>query len=532
MKPLHLIITALLIAAHAALHAATPSTPNVVLIFADDLGYGDLGCYGATKVKTPNIDRLAREGRRFTDAHSASAVCTPSRYGLLTGQYPFRAAGGRGIWGPAPISSPLLIDTETLTVADVFKSRGYDTAVFGKWHLGFRSERNDWEKPLRPGPQDLGFDYYFGMPVVNSAPPYVYVENDRVVGADPADPLMLIAKSGKEATPLTPIPKEASQRSPNAFSGAVAAHKLFNDYEVGTKLTEKATAWIKSRGGKPFFAYFATTQIHHPFTPAKRFQGTSQAGLYGDFIHELDWIVGEVRKSLEDAGVADNTLILFTSDNGGMFNHGGRHAAELGHKINGELLGSKFGVWEGGHRVPFIAWWPGKIPAGTVSGQLLSSVDLLATVAAIVGRELTAAERRDSINMLPALTENPEKPLRTELVACPSKPSHMSLRKGKWMYIPARSDGGFGGSKPTDHAWGGPSVTKLVGTPNSDIEDGKFKPDAPEAQLYDLEADRNQTTNLYSRFPAVVSEMRAALESYRSGTQAAPKRNQLKKGVR
>ena len=315
----------------------------------------------------------------------------------------------------------------------------------------------------------------------------------------------------------------------NEFSGAVEAHKLFNDYEVGTKLTEKATEWIKSRNGKPFFAFFATTNIHHPFTPAKRFQGTSQAGLYGDFIHELDWIVGEVRKSLEDAGVANNTLILFTSDNGGMFNSGGSHAAELGHKINGDLLGSKFGVWEGGHRVPFIAWWPGKVPAGTVSNQLLSSVDLMATVAAIVGRDLTDTERRDSINMLPVLTGNPDKALRTELVACPNSKAHLSLRKGKWMYIPAQSDGGFTGSKPGDHALGGAAVTLLVGTPNSDIEDGKIKPDAPPAQLYDLEADRNQTTNLYNRFPEVVSEMQAALESYRQATPPAPGRNPKRK---
>jgi arylsulfatase A-like enzyme len=488
--------------------------PNIVLIFADDLGYGDVGCYGATKVKTPNIDRLASEGRRFTDAHSASAVCTPSRYGLLTGQYPFRAAAGKGLWGPAAIPSPLLIDTEMLTVADVFKSKGYDTAVFGKWHLGFGKGNNEWKEPLRPGPQDLGFDYYFGMPVVNSAPPYVYVENDRIVGSDPADPLEPAKKSGKAPTPLTPLDKGASNRVANQFSGAVAAHKLFNDYEVGTKLTEKTTEWIKSRNGKPFFAFFATTNIHHPFTPAKRFQGTSQAGIYGDFVHELDWIVGEVRKSLEDAGVANNTLILFTSDNGGMFNSGGSQAAELGHKINGDLLGSKFGVWEGGHRVPFIAWWPGKVPAGTVSNQLLSSVDLMATVAAIVGRDLTDTERRDSINMLPVLTGNPEKALRTELVACPNSKAHLSLRKGKWMYIPAKDDGGFGGST------GGAGATKWVGTPNSDIADGKIKPDAPPAQLYDLETDRNQTTNLYNRFPEVVSEMKAALESYRSAKSA------------
>jgi arylsulfatase A len=526
MNLLSILLLAHLIAVSAL---AADQRPNIVLILADDLGYGDVGCYGATKVKTPNIDRLASEGRRFTDAHSASAVCTPSRYGLLTGQYPFRAAGGRGIWGPAPATSPLLIDTEMLTVADVLKSRGYDTAVIGKWHLGFGNGKNEWKEPLRPGPQDLGFDYYFGMPVVNSSPPYVYVENDRIVGSDPADPLVLVGKGGKETTPITLIPKEAGNRSPNAFSGAVEAHRLFNDYEVGTKLTEKATEWIKSRNGTPFFAFFATTNVHHPFTPAKRFQGTSQAGLYGDFVHELDWIVGEVRKSLEDAGLADNTLILFTSDNGGMFNHGGRHAAELGHQINGSLLGSKFGVWEGGHRVPFIAWWPGKIPPGTVSNQLLSSVDLMATVAAIVDRELNDAERRDSINMLPALTENPEKALRTELVACPNKPSHMSLRKGKWMYIPAQSDGGFGGSKPDQHAWGGAAVTQLVGTPNSDIENGKIKPGAPPSQLYDLEADRNQTTNLYNEKPEVVAEMAALLKSYRNAMPPTSETTKRKK---
>ncbi|MGJ8644423.1 MAG: sulfatase family protein [Luteolibacter sp.] len=500
------------------LSASAAEPPNVVLIFADDLGYGDLGCYGATKVKTPNIDKLAAEGKKFTDAHSASAVCTPSRYGLMTGQYPLRGNGGKGIWGPAAITSPLIIDTETLTIADVFKDSGYDTAAFGKWHLGFKEGKNDWQEPLSPGPNDLGFDYYFGMPVVNSAPPYVYVENDRVVGGDSEDPLVHLGRNSKEKpTPITPIPPEAAQRSANQFSGAVEAHKLFNDYEVGTKLTEKATAWIKSREKKPFFLYFATTNVHHPFTPAKQFQGTSEAGPYGDFVHELDWIVGEVRKSLEEAGVADNTLIIFTSDNGGMFNHGGRHAAELGHKINGDLLGSKFGIWEGGHRIPFIAWWPGKIEAGSVSGQLMNSVDMLATFAQLTGMPLGEDKKQDSINMLPALTGNPDQALRTEMVMTPHKPSHTAIRKGKWMYIPAKSDGGFTGSKPNQHAWGGPAVTKLVGTPNSDIENGKFKKGAPNAQLYDLEADPNQTKNVIKDFPEVVQEMQALLKEYKSG---------------
>ena len=501
--------------------SASSDRPNVVLIFADDLGYGDLGCYGATKLKTPNIDKLAAEGKRFTDAHSSSAVCTPSRYGLLTGEYPYKGNNGKGIWGPAPITSPLLIPTDTTTVADVFKKSGYDTAVFGKWHLGFKEGKNDWQAPLRPGQQDLGFDYYFGMPVVNSAPPYVYVENDTIVGADPADPIVYVGRNGKNTTPITPIlPKEA-QRSPNQFTGAVEAHKLFNDYEVGTKLTEKATEWIKSRKEIPFFCYFSTTNVHHPFTPAKRFQNTSESGVYGDFVHELDWIVGEVMKTLEETGVADNTLIIFTSDNGGMFNLGGRAAAELGHKINGNLLGSKFGIWEGGHRIPFIAKWPGKIAPGTVSDQLTISVDLLATAAAITGQKL--ADQKDSINILPALTGTPDKPLRGEMFITPHKPSHMAYRKGKWMFIPAQNDGGFRGSKPGQHAWGGPAVTKLVGTPNSDIENGKLKKGAQKVQLFDLEADVNQTKNVAKDHPEIVKEMTAAIKKARQEVGAQKK---------
>ena len=328
--------------------AAADSEPNVVLIFADDLGYGDLGCYGATKVQTPNIDRIAAEGRRFTDAHSVSAVCTPSRYALLTGQYPLRANGGRGVWGPAPVTSPLIVDTDRTTIADVFKSNGYKTSAFGKWHLGFKRGKNDWQAPLRPGPQDLGFDYYFGMPVVNSAPPYVYVENDHVVGSDPQDPLIHLGRNAKGITPITKIPPEAAQRSANQFGGARKAHQLYNDYQVGTTLAEKSVAWIREHKKNPFFLYLATTNIHHPFTPAKRFQGTSQCGLYGDYIHELDWIVGELLACLDENGLTENTLVIFTSDNGGMFNRGGQAAFKDGHRQNGELLGFKFGAWEGG----------------------------------------------------------------------------------------------------------------------------------------------------------------------------------------
>ena len=498
------------------LEAASSTPPNVVLIFADDLGYGDVGCYGATKVQTPNIDRLAKEGRRFTDAHSVSAVCTPSRYALLTGEYPLRGNGGRGVWGPAPITSPLLINTEQLTVADVLKNSGYDTAVLGKWHLGFGEGRNNWKEPLRPGPQDLGFDYYFGMPVVNSAPPYVYVENDRVVGGDPADPLVHLGRNKKGVTPITPIPPEAAQRSPNQFGGAKKAHKLYNDYQVGTKFAEKSVEWIKARKNKPFFLYLATTNIHHPFTPAKRFQGTSQCGLYGDYIHELDWMVGEILMCLEDNGLSDNTLVIFTSDNGGMFNRGGQAAFKRGHKLNGDLLGFKFGVWEGGHRVPFIVRWPEKVKAGTTSNQLIGHVDMLATIAAATGQKLDKAQQGDSVNMLPAFVGEPDKPIRDHLILAPHKGTHLSVRKGKWMYIPRQGSGGFGGRNPGDHGFAGPPAANFIGSVNSDFEDGKYKKDAPPAQLYDLENDVNQTRNLFREHPDVVKELSALLQSYRA----------------
>ncbi len=497
--------------------------PNVVFILVDDLGYGDIGCYGATKVKTPNIDRIADEGKMFTDAHAASAVCTPSRYSLLTGQYPIRANNGKGIWGPATVSSELLINPEQITIADVFKNAGYQTAAIGKWHLGFKKGKNDWQEPLSPGPNDLGFDYYYGVPLVNSAPPFVYVENTSVVGGDPKDPLVYVGKGKEEeVTPITPIPPEASQRTVNMFKGAVKAHKLYNDYTIGTVLVEKATDWIVEKTTKisnqqkqnPFFLYLATTHIHHPFTPGSNFQGKSDADLYGDFIQELDWMVGQVTATLEKQGVADNTLVIFTSDNGAMLNLGGRNAVKAGHKINGDLLGFKFGVWEGGHRIPFIAKWPGKIKPKTVSDQLICNVDMLATFMELTGQNPNNLEGSDSINVLAAFTSNLEENIRKELLLAPRSEKHLSLRKGKWMYIPAKGSGGFRGSKPQHHAWGGAAAVNFVGGKNSEMENGKLKEDAQNAQLYNLEDDKYQTTNIYKMYPKVVEEMEAILKTY------------------
>lgn len=478
--------------------------PNVILIYADDLGYGDLSCQGATKVQTPNIDKLAAQGRRFTDAHSVSAVCTPSRYALLTGEYPIRIDS----WGPLNTLSKLLIDTTTLTVGKVFQNKGYATACLGKWHLGFGKEANDWQVPLGLGPNEVGFDYYWGIPFVNSGSPYVYVENQTVVGHDSDDPLIFLGRKNELGLPPSPtptFPKEASRKTENRFAGALKAHQLYDDEKTGTYLAEKAVDWISGNKDKPFFLYFATTNIHHPFTPAPRFKGTSQAGLYGDYIHELDWMVGEIVQSLEENDLTENTLIIVTSDNGGMLNLGGRIAVEQGHKINGDLLGFKFGVWEGGHRIPFIVKWPGKVPAGTVSDQLISNVDMLATFTALTQQELPMVNK-DSKNVLPTFLGETAV-VRKELLLAPRRPESLSLREGKWMYIPAQGSGGFGGSKPEHHAWGGYPAAAFVGSKNSDMENGKLKEDTPVAQLYDLETDPNQTKNVYAEHPDLVAKM-------------------------
>jgi len=481
--------------------AAEEKAPNVVVIFADDLGYGDLGCYGATKVKTPNIDQLAAEGRTFTDAHSASAVCTPSRYALITGEYPHR----KKLFVPVFHKTGLIIRPGTTTVANVMKRAGYATACIGKWHLGFGTGKPDWNGELKPGPLEVGFDYYFGVPIVNSHPPFVYVENRRVVGLTQEDPIVFGKKSVTRSFP--------EKMGINQVGGAKAAHELYDDEAVGTMLTEKAVGWIKQQKKKPFFLYLATTNIHHPFTPAKRFQGTSQCGRYGDFIHELDWIVGEVMKTLQEEGLDKNTLVIFTSDNGGMLNQGGQAAWKAGHKLNGDLLGFKFDAWEGGHRVPFIARWPGKIPADTTSDQLVSNIDLLATMAALTGEPVKKGEGPDSVNILPALTSTPRKMLRDHLVIAPRSSNHISLRQGDWIYIPARGNGGFNGKRIGEHLLGGPAAHRLTMQTNSDIANGKIKADAPPIQLYNLKKDPHQKQNVLRDHPEIAAKMKKLLDA-------------------
>ncbi|MDQ8208237.1 arylsulfatase [Coraliomargarita sp. SDUM461003] len=492
---------------------ADEGLPNVVLIVAEDLGYGDLACYGATKVNTPNIDQLAARGRKFTDAHSASAASSPSRYAVLTGEYPFR----RELWAPARNDAALLIDAEQATLATLFQAKGYATAFIGNWQLGFGEGGHDWSELLKSGPQQLGFDYFFGLPIGNSVSPFVYVENEQIVAADPADPLVYLGpKGGKAATPLTPIAPEAGKRSNNEFGGAVQAHAHYKDYEVGTRLTQQANDWIeRSTSGQerqPFFLYYSTVQIHHPYTPAPQFRGSSEAGLYGDVIHELDWIVGQLLAQLESQGVLEDTLIILTSDNGPMFSVVGQEAFKQGHDSRGELLGYKFSAWEGGHRVPFIASWPGKIVPGTQSDQLLCTLDLFASFAALTDQTNVAP---DSINMLPALLEDPEHPLRDHLLIAARQEGQLALRTGKWAYLPFQGGAGFKGRKPGQNNFAGPPAVAYSGRKNSDIQNGRIRKDAPPAQLYELETDLSQSTNLYHEHPDVVKQLVSQLSEYK-----------------
>ena len=501
--------------------------PNIVLIYADDLGYGDLSCYGATKVKTPRIDSLAKEGRLFTDGHSPSAVCTPSRYSLLTGEYPFR----KNIYSPIFLKSKLVIPEDTFTVADLMKDAGYKTGIVGKWHLGFQNNSPvDWNAPLKPGPLELGFDYYYGVPTVNSHPPFVYVENHHVVGHvyDPKspdyDPFSYQDGAGKQGY----TEKHHEKMKIDQIGGSKAAHSQYKDHDVGLHLAGKAVDWIDSNKEDPFFLMFATTHIHHPFTPAPQFQGTSEAGLYGDFLHELDYIVGMILDKLKSEGLDDNTLVIFTSDNGGMFNETGRKAWEMGHQMNGPLLGFKSDGWEGGHRVPFIAKWPGEIPAGTRSDQLISAIDLMATFSTITETPLPANAHSDGVDMAEAFTGQPNSQIRDHLICTPLKKNFLVLRKGKWAYLGGKGSSGWNGG-PSSHVASGTETLPITGYANSDVVEGEVSKTASPTQLYDLENDLQQATNLYNKYPEVVEQMAALLSTYRKDAQGAAKNRGTRK---
>lgn len=385
------------------------AAPNIVWIMADDLGYGDLSCLNeSSKIQTPNLDRLASEGMTFTDAHAPSAVCTPTRYGVMTGRYCFRSALKNGVLGGG---SPPLIATDRMTVPKLLKSHGYATAGFGKWHLGLdwatkdgqpvqNDMRNvDFTKPFAHGPTTLGFDYYYGISASLDMPPYTYLENNRAVAAP----------DGMTESKTFPI---------NWRSGPIAPG--FQHREVLATLTEKTTGfidrWAKEKSGKPFFGYVALTAPHTPVLPRERFKNITGAGDYGAFVAEVDWTVGEILRAIERAGATGNTLVIFTSDNGPERQMEQRKL-EYQHYSAYHFRGHKRDIWDGGHRIPFLAKWPGQIQAGSRTAELICLTDLMSTCAAIVGAKLPYNAGEDSYNILPALlSKTGGKPIREAVV--------------------------------------------------------------------------------------------------------------------
>ena len=471
--------------------------PNIIFILSDDIGYGDVGCYGATHVKTPNIDRLAKEGLRFTDAHATASVCTPTRFAFMTGRYAWRQTGT----GIAPGDSPALIQPGTVTVASLLKDAGYATGVVGKWHLGLGTTKTDFNGDIKPGPLELGFDYAFIIPATGDRVPCVFVENHRVVGYDPADPIQVSYRKKIGDGPFGNDPKAKLKIKGGPghkdsiingisrigfMTGGTAA--LWVDEDIADTITTKAVKFIEANKNKPFFLYLATHDIHEPMVPHPRFRGTSNCGWRGDVIHQLDWTVGEVLATLDKLKLTSNTLVIFTSDNGGAIKNtydDGTNPLQAQQKPNGVLRGNKASIYEGGHRVPFITFWPGKIPAGQSSGVLIGHVDSLATLAALTGAKIPTNAAPDSFNVLPAwLGEKTSKPLREHLVL-QTGPVPLGLRQGEWMLIKkeaaSRRD-----DKPPDFI--------------NDFE------------LYNLSTDIAEKTNLAAQQSARVKAMAARLQ--------------------
>ncbi|QDU88963.1 Arylsulfatase [Pirellulimonas nuda] len=475
MRPLLAYVFSALCAASQAIATGQPpapagreaARPNIVLIYADDIGYGDLSCYGAKKVATPNIDRLAAQGLRFTDAHSVASVCTPSRYSLLTGKYAFRQPGT----GIASGVEGLLVDPARTTLPSMLKGSGYATGIVGKWHLGLGVKPTDYNGKIRPGPNDVGFEYAWIMPATGDRVPCVWVENDRVVNLDPTDPIKLDyrVKRGEPRSFVNGVPRIGEQ------TGGEAA--LWDDENISTVVAQKSNAFMERHQAGPFFLEVSTHNIHVPRVPNPRFIGKSDCGVRGDAIVELDWIVGEVLGKLEALGLADNTLVMFSSDNGGVLDdngpdkvHGvGDPDGSNGHGPNGVLRGQKGTVWEGGTRVPMIARWPGHVRRG-VSDALVSQVDLLASLAALTGESIPAGEAPDSENQLAALM-GVDSTGRRSLVE-QRNADLFGFRQGMWKLFPAVGRGKGG-----------------------------------EARLYNLADDLGETNDLAADQPGRVKEM-------------------------
>ena len=453
--------------------AQAADRPNILIVLVDDMGYGDPGCYNPkSKIPTPHIDRLAGEGMRFTDAHAPEPLSHPSRYGLMTGRYPFRT--DVSVWPTQP-----LIEKDQVTVPSFLRDQGYDTAMVGKWHLGFRE--NGYDQPLPGGPVDCGFKRFFGLRASTDIPPYFYIRGDRAV-TPPTDHIEEHHSEG-----WSPIQ--------GAFwrEGGIAPGLELKD--VLPKFTDEACAVIQGQAAKgshdrkPWMLYLAYPAPHTPWLPSEEFVGKSGAGMYGDFVMMVDAQIGRVLAALDETDETRGTLVIFTSDNGPVWNP--QDVAKFGHDAVGPLRGMKGDAWEGGHRLPFIVRWPGRVKPGTVSDQTICFTDLLATFAAICGKALPAGAGPDSFSILPVLEDRQPKdqPIRGPIVMQAGSFSTMSIRSGDWKLINQLGSGGF--SKPS-----------------------KIKPDrgGPSGQLYNLRDDLAESKNLYLQHPEIVTRLDAEMQ--------------------
>lgn len=499
---MRILLPSLLLLA-GALAAAEPSGPhpNIVVILADDLGYGDVSCYGAEAVQTPNIDRLAAEGQRFTSGYCSAATCTPTRYSLLTGTYAFRQKGT----GVAPPNAASVIKPGTETLPSILKRAGYATAVIGKWHLGLGDPAPDWNGELKPGPLELGFDYSLILPTTNDRVPQVYVENHRVRQLDPADPLWV-----GDAPPYPDYPTGITERGSlrmdwthghnqtihngigriGFYTGGMQAR--FRDEDLADAWVDAATRWMEANKDRPFFLYFASHDIHVPRMPHERFQGKTALGYRGDAIVELDWCVGELMQTLRRLGLEENTLVIFCSDNGPVLDDGYKDGAveKLGtHKPAGPFSGGKYSVLEGGTRTPFITRWKGRIAPG-ISDQMVCTIDLAASMAALTGQPLADDACLDSLDVLGALLGEPGAKGRAALLQQDNSGNNFGLRQGDWKLVR---------QKPA-----GKSAAVVSLTPHTE-------PHGLNA-LYNLASDPGEQHDLSDEYPAQKKQMMAELD--------------------
>ncbi len=482
------LLSALFLSAQAQKKQLSQSKPNVIVLYVDDLGYGDVSCYGATRIKTPNVDKIAQAGLVFTNGHCTSSTCTPSRYGLITGQYPWRKEGTGILDGDAP----LIVPTDKVSLPKVFKNAGYTTGIVGKWHLGLGDKvEKDWNGSIKPGPNEVGFDYSFIFPATADRVPTVFMENDRVIGLEKDDSLFVDyhhkigdEPTGTENPELLKMTATGTQHSNTIVNGIgrigfMKGGKLarWTDEELGPVFLSKAEGFIEKNNKKPFFLYYALHDIHAPRMPSTMFKGESILGYRGDAILEMDWIVGEILKQLKYLDIADNTIIIFSSDNGPVLHDGYNDMAvekNGSHKPAGPYKGGKYTIWEGGTRMPFIVDWPGHIKPGK-SDALVSQIDLLASFAHFFNQKLKPGEAEDSKNMWPVLMGQSKE---GRLEAVEQSFGQLALLSGNWKFIPAN---------------------------------GKNK-----VQLYDLNSDIGETKNVAAQYPQQVNELGEELNQIRN----------------